>query len=180
MPIVISGSDFTPAPEGVFAAICVDVVDLGIVDGTYGKKHMIKLVWEIDAKMEDGRPFIVQRRYTASMNEKSSLAKDLKSWRGRPFSPEELKSFDIEKVLGAPCQLVVSHSEKEGAIYANVQTIVRAGDKKLTATGKYVRAKDRPADQRQNGAQNGNGKQQRQPGDDSPGEYDDGSSGIPF
>ncbi len=181
MSILIKGGEFIPAPDGIHSGICVDAVDLGIVESTFGKKHMVKLVWEIEAKMDDGRPFLVQKRYTASLHEKSSLAKDLRSWRGKPFTPEEMKGFDIEKVVGAPCQLVIVHAEKEGAVYANVQNVAKSGDKKLAPSGKYVRFKDRPADQRQNGNGGNRPPQQRQPGEeDAPGEYDDGSSGIPF
>jgi hypothetical protein len=157
MSLVIK-SEFTPHPDGVFPGVCVDVVDLGMVTNNFGTKHMIKVVWETDQKMDDGRPFTVQKRYTASLHEKSTLAKDLKTWRGRPFTPEEMRGFDIDKVVGAPCQLVIVHAEKEGAVYANVTTVMKADPaKRLAPTGKYVRQKDRPADQQQRAA-GGNGR----------------------
>jgi hypothetical protein len=146
--MIIKGSEFTPAPEGVHNAVCVDVVDLGMVENMWGKKHQLKVVWEIEAQMEDGRRFIVQKRYSASLHEKSTLSKDLKSWRGRAFTADELKGFDMEKVVGVACQLVVIHNEKEGAIYANIQSILKAGPTRLTPSGSYKRVKDRPADQR--------------------------------
>ncbi len=168
MSFIVKGSDFTPAPDGVHSAVCVDVVDLGIVDGTFGKKHKLKIVWEIADKMDDGRPFLTQKRYNVSLHEKSTLAKDLKSWRGKPFTPEELKGFDLEKVLGVPCQLVIVHEDREGMVYANVQTILKAVQPRLEPSGKYVRVKDRPATKANTGHGNGSG---------SPGESDDG---IPF
>lgn len=142
--MIIKGSDFVPAPEGVWSAVCVDVVDLGIVDSVFGKKHKLKIVWEIDQKMEDGRPFLCQKRYNVSLHEKSTLAKDIKSWRGRPFTPEEFKGFDIDKIIGAPCQLVIQHSENEGVTYANIMTIMKADKIKLKPSGTYIRVKDRP------------------------------------
>jgi hypothetical protein len=44
------------------------------------------------------------------MNEKSNLRKDLKSWRGKDFTEEEARSFDITKLLGAPCMLNIIHN----------------------------------------------------------------------
>ena len=145
--MIVKGSDFTPCPEGVCNGVCVDVVDLGIVDGNFGPKHMLKVVWETDQLMDDGRPFIVNKRYSASLNEKSNLFKDLKAWRGKPFTSDELRAFDMEKVIGAPCQLVIVHNDKDGSVFANVQTIIKAGATRLAPTGKYTRVKDRPPEQ---------------------------------
>lgn len=145
--IVSKGTDFEPCPEGVHNAVCVDVVDLGVVDGPFGAKHKCRIVWEVEATMEDGRRFTVGEMYSASLHEKSNLHKHLKAWRGRAFTSDELKAFDLEKVVGVPCQLVVSHRDKDGTIYANVQTVIKAGATKLTPSGAYQRVKDRPADQ---------------------------------
>lgn len=159
--MIIKGSEFTPAPEGVHNAVCVDVVDLGMVENQWGRKHQLKIVWEIDAKMDDGRPFLVQKRYTASLHEKSTLAKDLKGWRGRAFTAEEIKGFDTEKIVGAACQLVIQHNEKDGAVYANVQSILKAGQTRIQPSGGYKRVKDRPADQRH--SQNGQYVEEKEP-----------------
>jgi hypothetical protein len=51
----------------------------------------------------------VQKRYTASLNEKATLRKDLESWRGKPFTKEELAAFDLEKLLGANGLFSVVH-----------------------------------------------------------------------
>ncbi len=141
--MIIEAKAFTPAPEGVHAAVCVDVADLGMVTGQFGTKHTLKVVWEIEAKMDDGKPFTVSKRYTATLNEKGNLAKDLKSWRGKPFTPEELKGFDTEKLINVPCQVVVQHNERDGQVYGNVTTVIKAQGVKLAPTGKYVRHKDR-------------------------------------
>lgn len=149
MAIIVSGKSFVPAPEGLHNAVCVDVIDMGLVEGAFGKKHTIRLVWELDALMEDQRRFVIQRRYTASLHEKSQLFKDLKSWRGKPFTPEELNGFDLEKLVGAPCQILVEHADREGTTYANVKAIMKADpSRKLIKSGDYVRVKDRE-DERQ-------------------------------
>jgi hypothetical protein len=144
MLMASGGRNYMPPPEGLWAAVCVDVVDLGMVDGQWGEKHKCRIVWELSAKMDDGRPFTAQKQYTVSLNEKASLYKDLKSWRGKPFTPEELAGFDVEKVLGAPCQLVITQEEKDGSVYGNITAVMKADPKsKLKASGQYVRVKDR-------------------------------------
>jgi hypothetical protein len=106
----------------------------------------LAIVWEIDKSMADGRPFLVRKRFTASLHEKSNLHRDLKSWRGRAFTPQELAGFDIENVLGASCQLLISHTERDGTTFANVAAVMRAGlGQKLKPSGNYVRHKDRVA-----------------------------------
>jgi hypothetical protein len=143
MSLIASGTkSYTPAPEGVWAAVCVDVADLGMVDGQWGEKHKCRIVWELSEKMSDGRPFTAQKQYT--VHEKASLFKDLKSWRGKQFTPDELAGFDVEKVIGAPCQIVIVHEEKDGSIYGNITAIMKADSKnKLKPSGNYIRAKDR-------------------------------------
>lgn len=144
MSLTVSQKQYTPAPEGMHAAVCVDVVDLGMVEGQFGPKHKCRIAWEIAPVMEDDRRFTIQKSYTVSLHEKSNLFKDLKSWRGRAFTAQELAGFDLEKVLGAPCQLVVTHAESEGKTYANVTAILKADPRNsLKASGKYIRAQDR-------------------------------------
>lgn len=144
--IIKEGGNFKPCPEGVHNAVCVDIVELPNVATQWGNKDMIRLVWETDQAMDDGRPFLVSQRYTPSLNSKANLRKHLKSWRGKDFTAEELAGFDIEKLIGASCQVVVEQNEgKDGNTYANLTAIIKAKDNnKLKATGNYVRMKDRP------------------------------------
>ena len=148
MSLFVSGkSDFTPAPEGMHPAVCVDVVDLGLKDTPFGKKAKIRIVWELACKMDDGKPFLAQKQYTASLHEKANLHQDLKGWRGRPFTAEEIMKFDVEAVLLAPCQVVIQHQERDGTVYGNVIAILRAeAGKQLKASGNYQRMKDRAPD----------------------------------
>lgn len=151
MPIIASAGDskaFTPAPAGLHQAICCDVVDMGVLEVTYAgqtkKQHKVRIVWQIDERMEDGKPFIAQKRYTLSLHEKSTLRKDLESWRGRPFTDEELRSFDLEKLLSANCQINIQNIEKQGKTYANVVSIVPLGrGMSKIHVRDYVRVQDR-------------------------------------
>lgn len=168
MSLIAKGKTYTPPPEGVWPAVCVDVVDLGIVTGQFGEKHKCRIVWEISESMDDGRPFTASKMYSVSLHEKSSLRKDLRSWRGKAFTAEELNGFDVEKVLGAQCQLVITHEEKDGIVYGNVTAVMKADRRHpLRASGEYIRFKDRPENQKNKA------RPSDEPQDDGDPEYDE-------
>ena len=158
MPIFArAGGDFTPAPAGTHAAVCVDVVDLGMVTSEFAgiKKthHKIKIVWQIDETRDDGKPFDVSQRYTLSLHSKATLRRELESWRGRAFTEEELKEFDVETVIGAGAMLNVIHNFREGKTYANVTGVMRLMKGMATPTPRdYVRVCDRQKQPAQQGA----------------------------
>ena len=140
-------SSFIPAPEGLHQAVCVDFVDLGVMDTPWGKKAKCRVVWQIEETMDNGERFLVSNMYTASLSEKGALRPVLEAWRGRKFTPEELEGFDTEKLIGANCQLQIVHVESKktkGNFFANVQAIVPIGKQtpKMVSEG-YVRQKDR-------------------------------------
>lgn len=144
-----SGGSFTPAPQGVHQAVCVDVVDMGLMETTFQgvtkMQHKVRIVWQIEEAMEDGKPFLVQKRYTLSLHEKAQLRKDLESWRSRPFTDAELKRFDVETILGVNALLNVMHVSKDGKTYANVTAVmpIKKGMAAMRAD-RYVRVQDRP------------------------------------
>jgi hypothetical protein len=128
------GKDFDPVPEGSHLAVCDMFVDLGMQDGHFGAKHKIYLRWQIPALRlsyeKDGEkiegPMSIGATYTLSLSEKSNLRPILQAWRGRAFTPEELKNFDVTTVLGAPCMITVTHEpKKDGGVYANVASVAK-------------------------------------------------------
>lgn len=139
-------SDFTPAPEGLWPACCCDVVDLGMVTSQWGESHQIQLRWQLeDSDPKSAKPYMVVMRARLSLHEKSKLRPMLEAWRGKKFTQEELEGFDLEKLLGANCQIQVIHNiQSGGAVYANVQAIVppARGAKKLVPRD-YIRVQDR-------------------------------------
>jgi len=146
MPIVVSAPQPDPAPEGLHQAVCCDVIDLGDVEDTFAKsetpvyKHKIRIVWQLDCISQRNYRYTVMETYTASLHEKSKLRKHLTSWRGRSFTEEEKKAFDIEKLIGVNCQIQVVHNGN----YANIQAIVPLGKGVETMTVlAYTRKKDR-------------------------------------
>jgi hypothetical protein len=61
-------------------------------------------------KEENGpQPFVFSKEYTLSMADKANLRAVLTSWRGKAFTEEEAKSFDITKLLGVPCLINLTH-----------------------------------------------------------------------
>lgn len=137
-----SGSDFELLPPDIYIARCYRIIDLGTqtVTGIYGtqQKPKVMISWEIldDPKMEDGRPFSVHSNYTASLDPKSNLFRDLESWRGQPFTDDELADFDLTNVLGTYCQVNVVHS-KDGK-FVNVKSVVKAKFSK-DEKGNYIK-----------------------------------------
>ena len=118
--------EFPMPSSGPHAARCYQVVDLGIKEkgGQYpGQAHKVRIAWEIDELMDDGRPFSISETLTLSLNEKSKLYQRLVSWRGRAFTDEELAGFDLKKLINAPCLINVIINESGDKHYANVNSI---------------------------------------------------------
>lgn len=143
MPFIVSGSDsktYAPAPEGAHRAVCVDIIDQGMKPNPFKpgtSQHKVDVAWQIEETREDGKRFVVYKRYTASLSDKANLRHDLEGWRGRPFTADELAGFDLESIIGANCILNVVHKpSKDGTkTYANVAAVMplMKGLPKLTA-----------------------------------------------
>lgn len=146
------GSSYVPCPAGACAALCCDVVDLGIVESNYAgkvkKQHKIEIVWQTPELKDDGKPYLVKKRYTLSLHEKASLRKDLESWRGQAFSDEQLNGWDVEVLVGVPALINIVHNAVNGSVFANVSTIMRLpkGMVPPAADPSYVRICHRPKD----------------------------------
>jgi hypothetical protein len=129
MPIMATAGEsksFAPAPEGVHQAVCVDVVDLGVIPGFGGKpQHKIVIVWQIDERRDDETRYLLFKKYTLSLNEKATLRKDLEAWRGRAFTRDEELGFDVETVKGVNCMANVQHRQSQDGsrLYANVVSL---------------------------------------------------------
>jgi len=127
--------NFESTPSGAHLARCYRIVDLGTQKTEYmGEsklQHKIMIGWEIHGtnedgtpiRMRDGRPFAIFKNYTLSWSEKATLRIHLQSWRGKPFTQEEMRRFDLKNVLGAWCMLNVIETSKDGKVYTNVATV---------------------------------------------------------
>lgn len=126
------GGNYKRVPAGAHVGRCFSLIDLGtqLSSGQYGEKmqHKIQIKWELFGEDEqgaplvsdDGSPMTISKSYTLSLSDKASLRKDLASWRGRDFTEEEAKAFDVTKLLGAYCMVNVTTSENNGKTYTNV------------------------------------------------------------
>ena len=132
-------SDFKPHPEGIHPAICLDVIDLGLQETEFqGERRMVnkvKLVFESEQKMEDGKACTISKNFTASLHPKATLAEFLGKWRGRPVLPGE--SIDLAKLIGACCTLVISHQQNMvGRTYASIDAVSKP-TRKVVPSGTY-------------------------------------------
>ena len=120
-----SAPSIAPVEEGTHLGVCSMLIDLGMQYSEVYKKSQRKVLigWELpDETIEiDGemKPRVLSKRYTANLSEKSNLRKDLASWRGRDFTQEELKAFDLKNIVGASCLLTIIHSKNGEKTYAS-------------------------------------------------------------
>jgi len=124
-----------PIEAGAYAAVCDMIVDLGVQPspgGQYAPKRTVLLRFQIpEVRVEFTKdnetrslPAVISRTVGLSLNEKSTLYGLLTSWRGRAFTQDELKKFDLGKVAGKPAFINVTHSVKGDRTYANLTSIM--------------------------------------------------------
>ena len=122
---------FHLAPAGTIRAACFNYWDLGYQKTTFqgNEKVMPKILigWEIDERIPDGeyagKRFAVYKKYTKTLYEKGNLCKDLVSWRGKPFTDQEKKGFDLDNIIGASCLLTIVHNQIGDKTYVNIGAI---------------------------------------------------------
>jgi len=114
-----SGGYRAPEP-GTYLARCVKLIDLGTQTTEYqGQplvRHQVLVGWELPTELipdgdSEGLPYAIAKFYTMSLQEKANLRHDLVNWRGKEFTQEELKGFDLKNILGIPCLLTVTHND---------------------------------------------------------------------
>lgn len=125
------GSGVKPIEEGTYFAVCYGLIDVGDVYSENFDKCTPKfsILWELTGAEPlhiDGKEVnrTVSKTYSKSLNPKSNLRKDLRAWRGREFTDEELKKFDMLNILGAPCQIQIVNATNNGKTYSNIAAIM--------------------------------------------------------
>lgn len=139
MPIIATtkaaGERFL-APAGTFVARCYKMIHIGTITDQYqGQDRLVNKIlieWELPTELrvfnpERGQqPISVSKEFALSMHPKSTLRAFLTSWRGKGFSDEEAAAFDVEKLIGAACQLSIIHEPKKnmpGEYYAKISNV---------------------------------------------------------
>ena len=116
-------------PAEMLQAVCYGVIDLGTQETSYGNKQKACVLFEIPSlrfETEDGKdlPKGKNKWYAVSLHEKSNMGKDLASWRGKPFTAEEKKGFDVSALIGANCLVQIVHETgNDGVVRDNIKTI---------------------------------------------------------
>ncbi len=77
-----------------------------------------------------GEPMSISKNFTLSLAEKATLRKDLQTWRGREFTADELRGFQIDNVLGAWAMIAITkavgNNGKEYTNIANINSVPKA------------------------------------------------------
>jgi hypothetical protein len=141
-PKPAEGGNFTPTPAGNFIGRCFGLIDLGTQTNETGEfagksNHKIKIEFELFGEDSEGNPMtidvdgktmpmVISKEYTLSMHEKSTLRKELGSWRGKAFlDDDEAVAFDITKLVGAYAMVNIAHKTNtaKGKTYANIANL---------------------------------------------------------
>lgn len=129
--------NFKTVPAGVFIGRCFELIDLGTQTNETGQyagnsAHKIKIGFELFGDDEEGNPLTIEvdgkempltitKDYTVSLHEKANLRKELEAWRGKAFTEEEAKGFDVSKLIGAYAMINVTHkTNSQGKVRANI------------------------------------------------------------
>lgn len=117
---------------GTYPARCIGIIDTGEQWNEMAGKSRREILFLFELPTElveiDGeqKPRYMSQTYTMSMNEKAKMRIALETWRGKAFTEEELRGFDLTSVVDKPCMLtVVQKQSKNGKTYANISGIAK-------------------------------------------------------
>lgn len=121
-------------PAGTYIARCYQMIHIGtITENILGKEktlNKIRIGWELPTELKvfdetkGEQPLVISKEFTLSLNEKSTLRQYLKNWRGKDFTEDEVRKFDVTVLIGVPCVLNIIHkTAKNGNIYAEIGNI---------------------------------------------------------
>lgn len=135
------GGGFRPE-VGMHNVVCCQLVDFGTHDKEWqgniiGKVNKVNFGFEfvdVNLESENGTYHpIWGAQFTNSLGKKANLRGLLEGWRGKPFTDEEAGGFDLSKLLGLSCILVIQPNSKGSP---KIQAIAKApadfqGDREL-------------------------------------------------
>lgn len=135
------GKDYELVPAGLHHARCFAVIDMGVHDTGFQDEYgvdqtamKVQFSFELlgeETLRDDGKPHVISAEFTNSLHEKSKLRPFLESWRGKPFTPEELDGFELANVLGKYCTIQIMHgTSKKGKDFAYVNNALPLSLKK--------------------------------------------------
>ena len=123
-----TGTAYEKAPEGGFAAVGADVIDLGYrYNRMFNKvEHKCAIVFQLGEKNAAGKRHEIAAIFTVSFHEKANLRKFLSQWRGKSYSEDEAKTgAPLHKLEGQPAYITIEHRTAGDKTYANIVGITK-------------------------------------------------------
>lgn len=184
-----SGGNFTPHPEGQYAMLCVDVVNLGVnVESFPGQEPRevakVALVFASGERQADESLTLVTTEMTLSANEKANLRKFLESWRGKSYTAEQAEAgLPVNKLYGQSALVSIEQIlTRKGRKFAKIASIGPLPKSMIGADGKLLIEYERPAffNDRKGAYAAALAKHREARGDETPTPDNGGDDDIPF
>ena len=107
-------------PEGMHTGRLYGIIDLGTHKDSYqgveSEKHKIRLIWELEPKMADGKPFAIGKDYTITRGKwgpyiakTSALFDLLKTWV--KWDEKKIKLGNLGQLIGQEALVTISHEK---------------------------------------------------------------------
>ena len=111
---------------GTYQGRVVGIAELGLQETTYKGEHkkqkQLAILFNVYGN-SDAEPVVLGKTYTMSMRENANLRKTITAIRGKDFTNEELKDWDLRRLLDAPCLVTVGRYEKNGLKNATINQV---------------------------------------------------------
>lgn len=126
-------SKYKAHEEGQFVAQCVDTIDLGehvhafAGDDSYIEQKCALVFRTGEKNAETGEYIDVNQEFTVSMSEKAKLRKFLEQWRGKAYTPDQIKAgVPLEKLTGNQGLLTIAQRQNKAGTrtYAEIKACV--------------------------------------------------------
>jgi len=151
MPIIAEAkASVPPMDNGTYFGRCYQMIELGTQTETFEEKEQTKkkvlLTFELpeetyEIELEDGtketRIRTAQKEFALSMHKKANLRQFLQGWRGKDFTEEEAKKFDITVLLGKFCNLSIQSNKKGYPVIMSASPLKKS-EKPIDAVHKNV------------------------------------------
>lgn len=142
--------EFEALPEGMYDAICVEVVPPTIRKDFHGNPQaQVRFVFAVSEVKTDGNQHTVSTTWLPiKTHPKSNMGKLLRSWLGAAFpSKEDLENGQFKmraELEGRAAKLTVEHEEdKEQNVWVRIKRVKELTEGTVTPDGNYVRTTDR-------------------------------------
>lgn len=120
--------------QGIHNALCIGIIDMGTQNSIYGVSHKVALLWEL---YTNDQVKVFSREYTLSYYKSATLRLHLESWRGKPFTNDELSKFKLCNVLGVPCKVEIRKNQNGAKQVENIYPFPKDEKKPISKT-KYI------------------------------------------